>query len=74
MLEALGEFTLSRSFGFLFPSYAGFLVMFSFANFLLNSCLGAISLESSKSAVEAFVLFHNHVRHELATLPPVVKL
>ena len=45
--HSLVIFTFSCSFGFLLPLYAGFLVMLSLTNLLLNSSLCAVSFESA---------------------------
>ena len=56
--------TLSRSFRLLFASDAGFLVMFSFPNLLLDAILRTVSLESAESAVQRFIFFHDYVCHD----------
>lgn len=49
--------SLSCSFRLLLALYARLLVMLSLANFLLDACLCAASLETTQSAVQGLVLF-----------------
>ncbi len=44
-------FAFSSRFGFLFPLHAGFLVMFSLTDLLLNTGFRAISLKTAQCAV-----------------------
>ena len=52
--------SLASSLGLLLATYARLLVMLSLANLLLDACLGAVSLESAKSAVQGLVLLHDN--------------
>ena len=46
-LEPLVKFSLSSCFRFLFTLYAWFFVMFTFTNFLLNTCFCTVSFKST---------------------------
>ena len=52
--------TLSCSLRLLLTSYARLLVMLSLTNFLLNSGLSTVSLESAKSAIQCLILFNDY--------------
>lgn len=67
MLTNSVKFAFSCRFGFFLAANARFLVMFSFANFLLDSRLRAASLKSAQCAVQSFVLFYDDTRHFFLT-------
>ena len=53
-------FALSGSFGFLFALYRGLLVMFTLADFLLDTGLCAIPLKTAQCAVEGLIFFDDN--------------
>ena len=61
LLTFLVIFALSCSFGLLLTSYAGFLVMLTLTNLLLDTRLSTTSLEATQCAVQSLVLFYDYV-------------
>ena len=56
----LFELSLTSSFRLLLTSYAGLLVMLSLADFLLDTGLCTVSLETTKCRIERLVLFYDY--------------
>ena len=59
----LSEFALSGCFGLLLALYAGLLVVLTLTQLCLNAALEVRSLESTESAVNAFVLLDVDLCH-----------
>lgn len=61
--STLVVFPFSCSFGFFLTPYAGFLVMLSFPNLLLNAGLCAASLETTQCTIQRLIFFYDNIRH-----------
>jgi hypothetical protein len=69
------KLSLTSSFGLLLTLNRGLLIMLSLTDLLLNTSLSAASLESAKSTVQRFILFHDYSCHILEpNLPPAFRI
>ena len=73
LYRELLELTFSSCFSLLLALYAGLLVALSLTKLGQYTGLNALSLKTTKSAVESFIFFYSDFCQFLFSLPPLCK-